>query len=235
MKVVVFDLGGTLMKYKDMPLSWVSYYESAFESVNAEFNLNLSKADIRKSCKLLETKNARVVYREIEYSPAEIFAAVTEHWLKKVNINVIVNSFYKGHELVPIIYDDTINCLELLKQRDVKIATLTDLPTAMPDEFFKKDIDDILKHIDLYVSSLSCGFRKPNKNGLIHIARHFNVDTHELIFVGDEEKDIKTAKNAGCRSVLIDRYNGKKDYGQDFSISSLNELCEVVNFSYVEK
>jgi len=39
--------------------------------------------------------------REIEYAPEEIFNAVTEHWHKKVDINAIVNSFYKGHKLEP--------------------------------------------------------------------------------------------------------------------------------------
>ena len=231
MEVIVFDLGGTLMEYKGMPLSWVDYYENAFETVNIEFDLNLSKEDIQKSCEVLKSKNARVVYREIEYTPHEIFNAVAEHWHKKVDIDAIINSFYNGHELLPVIYDDSINCLELLKQKGIKIAALTDLPTAMPDEFFKKDILDLLEHLDLYVSSLTCGFRKPSKNGLVYIAEHYNVDVANLVLVGDEEKDIKTAKNAGCTSILINRKNDYRNYGQDFSISSLNELQNFIGLT----
>lgn len=30
MKVIVFDLGGTLMEYEGMPLNWSNYYEQGF-------------------------------------------------------------------------------------------------------------------------------------------------------------------------------------------------------------
>ena len=230
MKVLVFDIGGTLMEYKGMPYSWIEYYESAFNMVNTDFNLNLSKEDIQKSCEVLKSKNARVIYREIEYIPNEIFAEVTAHWQNKTDINAVINSFYKGLELVPVIYDDTVDCLNRLKKENVKIAALTDLPTAMPDEIFKKDITNLLKYLDLYVSSLTCGFRKPNKKGLVYIAKHFNVDIENLVFIGDEEKDIKTAKNAGCVSVLINRLgDDKSDFGQDYCVTSLNGIHEIIN------
>ena len=43
-KLFVFDLGGTLMEYKGMHLSWTGYYKSAFEYVNAQLDLrNLAR------------------------------------------------------------------------------------------------------------------------------------------------------------------------------------------------
>ena len=228
MKVLVFDLGGTLMEYVGMPHSWVDYYQMGFEAINADFGLGLSGDDIQKSCEILTSKNARVVYREIEYTPHEIFEEVTAHWHKKANLDDIINSFFRGHELKPIIYEDTIDHLQSLRRRGIKIAALTDLPTAMPDKIFKKDIAEILSHLDLYVSSLVCGFRKPNKNGLLYISEHFGADICDLVFIGDEEKDVKTAKNANCVSVLIDRKNSKKDYGQDFTVTSLSELRKIL-------
>ena len=224
-KVCVFDLGGTLMEYKNMPYSWVGYYEKAFQFVSDEFNLNLTKTDIEKSCEIMKSKNARVVYREIEYTPEDIFVEVTEHWNSKVDISEIINNFFKGIELKSIIYDDTVDCLKRLKDSGIKIAVLTDLPTAMPDELFKKDITVLLEHFDLYVSSLTCGFRKPNRYGILQIANHFNIDVKNLVFIGDEEKDINTAKNAECVSVLINRGEAR-NFGQDFTITSLRELVE---------
>ncbi|MCL2109099.1 MAG: HAD-IA family hydrolase [Oscillospiraceae bacterium] len=213
------------MEYKNMPYSWVDYYEKAFRSVSDEFNLNLTKSDIEKSCEIMKSKNARVVYREIEYTPEKIFAAVTEHWRKKVNVADIIYSFYNGHKLETVIFDDTFFCLKQLKIKGVKIASLTDLPTAMPDELFKRDIASLLPYFDLYVSSQTCGFRKPNRHGLLQITKHFNVDVKKLVFVGDEEKDINTAKNAGCISALINR-GIARDYGQDFTITSLREIVK---------
>ena len=37
--VIVFDLGGTLMRYEGMPHSWISYYQAAFEAVRDRFSL----------------------------------------------------------------------------------------------------------------------------------------------------------------------------------------------------
>lgn len=104
-----------------------------------------------------------------------------------------------------MIYSDTIPALQIIRKKGYQIATLTDLPTAMPDELFKNDILSLMPYFDLYVSSLSCGFRKPNSKGLKMIAEHYNIPIKELIFIGDEEKDRKTAYNAGCRFVQIDR------------------------------
>ena len=61
----------------------------------------------------------------------------------------------------------------------------------------------------MYVSSASCGFRKPNCTGLRLIAEHFGVPITELVFAGDEEKDRKTAENAGCKFVCVDRKGGE--------------------------
>ena len=39
-KLFVFDLGGTLMEYKGMHLSWSGYYKGAFEYVNNFYSLH---------------------------------------------------------------------------------------------------------------------------------------------------------------------------------------------------
>lgn len=34
MRVIAFDLGGTLMEYQGMPYSWVDYYSIGFQALN---------------------------------------------------------------------------------------------------------------------------------------------------------------------------------------------------------
>lgn len=229
MKAIVFDIGGTLMEYKDMPLSWVNYYKSAFERIRNTFSLSLSDSDIEKSCSILTSFNPRISFREIEYQPEQIFLTVTKHWNIQNSISDILYEFFKGIELKPVIYEDTISTLIMLKKRGYKIATLTDLPTAMPDEIFKNNIIPILNNIDLYVSSLSCGFRKPNRRGIDFISNFFQIDNQSIVLVGDERKDIQTAKNAQCHSILIERKNDiSLDYGQDLTIDSLEGLYNAV-------
>ncbi len=200
-KCVVFDLGGTLMEYKGMPNSWVDYYEAGFNTINTELNLNLLADDINKSCEILKLFNPRVKSRENELSPEYIFEQVTKHWNRSIDLKQAIDEFFSGIKLEAVIYEESIPLLRKLKADGYKTACLTDLPTAMPDELFKKHIPELLSELDLYMSSLTCGFRKPNKYGLAYIAEHFGLSIDEIIFIGDEEKDMETAKNAGCRGV----------------------------------
>ena len=222
MRVIVFDLGGTLMEYAGMPLSWADFYEQGFANINEKFGLGKSAADITGAVELLKAFNPRIKYREEEYSPEYIFSQVLRHWETDVDITDCVYAFYEGLRLNAVIYPDTLPVLRELKESGYSIAALTDLPTAMPDEFFKQDITELLGYFELYVSSLSCGFRKPNCTGLRLIAEHFGVPITELVFAGDEEKDRKTAENAGCKYVRVDRKGGE-------GLRDLYELSELLH------
>lgn len=211
------------MEYAGMPDSWVDYYQQGFEAINVKYHLGASESDIIKSVEELKRFNPRVNYREEEYSPEFIFSKALKHWNYKVPVADCINTFFEGLNLDTIIYPDTIPSLIKLKDMGYKIATLTDLPTAMPDELFIKHISNLLQYFDLYISSQSCGFRKPNSKGLQQISEYYHVPMKELIFVGDEEKDRKTAVNAGCGFVLINRKEEVSD-----GICNFNELVRLM-------
>lgn len=205
MNVIVFDLGGTLMQYEGMPYSWIDYYSIGFKTLNNKYKCNASEMLINKSVEILKSYNPRINYREVEYTPQQIFAEALKKWNIACPLEEMIYSFFEGLQLKSVIYEETIPIIIKLKEYDYKIATLTDLPTAMPDDLFKKDIKELLPYFDLYVSSLSCGFRKPNPQGLNYIAKYFGISINELLFVGDEEKDRKTAENADCKFAKIVR------------------------------
>lgn len=204
-RVLVFDLGGTLMEYTGMPASWTDYYEQGFAAIDRYYDCNASASDIKRSVEILTSFNPRVCYREEEYAPEVIFAKALEHWQKELPSGQCAYKFYEGLNLKAVIYPDVIPALTALKGKGYRIAALTDLPTAMPEELFQKDIALLLPYLDFYVSSLSCGFRKPNGRGLQLIAERYHVPVTELTFIGDEEKDRETAHRAGCRFLRMDR------------------------------
>lgn len=210
------------MEYEGMPYSWIDYYEQGLEKINKKYHCENSVSDISKSADILKTFNPRIHYREKEYSPEFIFSKALEHWNIDIAIKDCVYTFFEGLQLKAKIYSDAVPVLKELKNRKYSIATLSDLPTAMPDELFKRDIAELIKYFDLYVSSSTCGFRKPNRMGLQQIAEYFNVLISDLIFVGDEEKDRKTAQNADCKFVHLDRTGGG-------DIQKLQELLDILN------
>ena len=205
MKVVVFDLGNTLMEYSGMPLCWTDYYQSGFKYVNSKFSLHLSHELIQQSCQILSSFNPRINYREQEYSPEFIFEKCISFWPRQIPLNECISCFWEGLQLKPLIYDDSVFILEKLRKSHIKTAVLTDLPNAMPDKLFQKAIAGLLPYLDLYVSSSTCGWRKPSPFGLFYIKNFFKADISEMLFIGDEEKDRQTARNAGCEFIFLNR------------------------------
>lgn len=223
MKIIVFDLGGTLMQYVGMPYSWVDFYYKGFNAIIQKYDYNIKKEDVEKSIHILKDFNPRVNYREVEYSAGYIFSKALEHWCIDTPIANCIETFWSGLQLSSEIYADTIDVLQILKAKGYAIATLTDLPNAMPDEVFKRDISDLINYFDYYVSSSISGYRKPHIKGLQMISDKYGVPITELIFVGDEEKDRKTAFNANCKFVKIQRNETSNG-----SVSNLYELLDIL-------
>lgn len=225
-KVIAFDIDGTLMEYRNMPNVWIDYYKTGFEFVRDKLGLALSDSDISKSVEALKGYNPRVKYREEDIAPEVIFGDVCADWNCPVSLEKVIDIFYRSMGLIPYIYPETTAVLEKLRSQGYGIATLTDVATGMPDELHKSYFPELMPYFDMYVSSLSCGCRKPNPKGLRDIAEHFGISPDEMIFIGDEEKDIIVAKRFGCGSVLIDRKGRGEQFGQDYTVTDLNGLFE---------
>lgn len=213
LKAVVFDLGGTLMEYTGMPLNWSDFYICGFEKLNEILQLNLSENELQESANKLKSYNPRISKREYEIQPEVIFNDIISSWGEKPDTNKVIKIFFEGLSLKVNIYEYSIKLLKNWKNLGFKIACLTDLPNGMPDYIFKPAIEKILPYFDLYVSSQMCGVRKPNKGGICYIADAFEISEAEILFVGDEEKDLLTALNAGCDFVYINDFlNIKKHH-----------------------
>ena len=56
----------------------------------------------------------------------------------------------------------------------------------------------------------------------------FSCKPQELIYVGDEKKDIDGINKIGGISILIDRENKGNELGQRYRIQSLNEIINII-------
>ena len=84
-----------------------------------------------------------------------------------------------------------------------------------PDNGFEGEITEL---------KIECNCRKPKPGLLIRAAEDFNIDLSNSWMIGDEERDIKAGKAAGCRTVLINTGN----YGQDETASTLFEAVKLI-------
>lgn len=226
-KVIGFDIGGTLMEYKDMPFCWLDYYENALDKAAEKLRLPLTDGMKKRTLEVLRSFNPKVNYREIDYTPEHIFGAACAEWDFEFELKCVIGEFFAAFGLTAYIYPESLSVLEELRTAGYKIAALTDVATGMPDELHRGYIPELLPYFDIYVSSISCGMRKPNPKGLNDIAEHFGITAEEMIYIGDERKDIECAHRFGCKGVHIDRKDDNADFGQDFTIKDLNELRHI--------
>ena len=211
------------MQYVGMPHSWEDFYYKGLEEIIRKFKHSISQEIVEKSFHMLKEFNPRIHYREVEYSAEYIFTKILEPWHMDIPIQSCIETFWSGLQLNAEIYPETMNVLQELKEKGYTIATLTDLPSAMPDDIFRRDISKLLSYFDYYVSSSVAGYRKPNCKGLQMISEKFAFPITELTFIGDEEKDRRTAMNANCKFIQIQRTEKNKE-----SINNLNQLLQVL-------
>lgn len=198
------------MEYQGMPLNWSNYYEKGFRRIAERFSVAVTAEQLDQSSAVMRAWNPRIRPREEEADPGLIFKQALAGWDCMIPVGEAVEAFFDGLELRPKIYPDVLPALWQLRAAGWTIAALTDLPTAMPDELFRRHIQELLPYFDCYVSSQLCGFRKPNPAGLYRIAENYHVPAHELVFVGDEDKDELTARKAGCYFISIRRSSYKE-------------------------
>lgn len=231
MKAAVFDLGGTLMEYVGMPYVWFDYYEKAFNGLNESLGLGLSGGELARSLEILKSYNPGINYREVDYTPEKIFGDVTKDWKTDIPLQKIIYAFFGELKLKSLIYPESVEVLKELRRRNIIVGTYTNVVAGMPDELHKSYFKELLPLFDIYVSSVNCGFRKPNPRGLEIIAEKYRLSPSEMVFIGDEKKDPETARRFGCKSVLINRSDEERSFGQDYTVKNLKEIFDIFQLS----
>lgn len=126
------------------------------------------------------------------------------------------------------VYAEVEETLKRLSDRGILLGTLSDVAYGMDNVYALEDISAVIKYIDYPFTSNDVGYRKPCAEGLKLLAEKMQISAAEMVFVGDGEKDIMCAMNAGVYSVLINRSDNVKNYGQDKEISSMDELLTMI-------
>lgn len=73
-----------------------------------------------------------------------------------------------------------------------------------------------------------CECRKPKPGMLLAAQKKWGIDIARSYMIGDTDKDIRAAKAAGCRSILVDApYN--QSVPADFRVSSFFEAARLIN------
>ena len=185
----------------------------------------LNEELIHKAENVLSLYNTRLQPRDYEVTDIDIFSAVFKEWgLSGRNIEQAIEVFFGFFQQQSQLYEDTLNVLKVLKSRKISIGILTDVPYGMRKELVLRDIAPIRDYIDVVLTSVDVGYRKPRPEGYMQLLQELDVSKDEMLYVGNEEKDIIGANRAGVTSVLMNRERKSVNWGQQWTISSLSEI-----------
>lgn len=163
-KTIGFDVGHTLIKYNN-PLNWQGLYRSGLEHAAAAANITLSEDMILAATDVLLKYNTRVNYREWETTSDCIFNEILKKWGLQADLYTIKSGFYSFFKADAEPYPETIDTMKKLKQSGIKIGILTDVAYGMDNDFSLEDISALSDFIDIAITSVDVGYRKPNSAG----------------------------------------------------------------------
>ncbi len=120
-----------------------------------------------------------------------------------------------------------------IKKLGFKLVMMTnqpDLERRIISQTFIDDLHGKIQKIYGLDAVYCCPFaandhpmKKPNPGMFLQAAKDLKLDLPNSFHLGDTDRDVGAAKNAGCKSILWDRpYN--REYSGDYRIHSFNEL-----------
>ena len=181
MKVVIFDMDGTLIDSSNVIVNTINY---------VRVNLGLKK--LEKDVILSAVNNPHI-------NPAEFFYETKEFSPTQTKL---FNEYYDKHCISDIKLYDGIE--ELLKNLSKKY-TLT-IATNAFSSFAKKMLIhlNISKYFSYIIGSDLVKKPKPNADMIQKTIEHFNIKKKYAILIGDSLKDYYAAKNSGVKVFLVD-------------------------------
>ena len=231
-RAIGFDVGDTLLYYADTPLDWSSQYVEALSAVASACRLAPDTQQQAAACEILRHYNTRLRPRIHEVPAEEIFSRVLDAWSAQQSeyLPLAIDAFFGYFQQRMSPFPETLGVLRTLRAAGVRIGALTDVPYGMPFRLVERDLEraGVSELLDVVITSTDAGCRKPAASGYLTLAVALGIASCEMLYVGNERKDIEGAQAAGVPSALIDRSHAMTEYGQSFTISSLGELLELL-------
>lgn len=234
-RAIGFDLGETLIVYRDTPLNWVSLYPEALRTVARACACELSELQLSLADSTLRRYNTRITPRTQEVKAEAIFTEILQGWDCDVpsNLSVAIEAFFGFFQQNMDAYPETVKVLTFLRERGIPTGILTDVPYGMPRSFAECDIQraGIAGLFDVLLTSVEVGVRKPESDGYVALANQLEIAPNELAYVGNEPKDVIGARRAGAVAIFLDREQTGDNHGQQFTITTLSEIDGIFSSS----
>ena len=213
-KLCIFDLDGTI----------VDTQEDLADSVNAGLRQEgYPTHTVEAFIRFVGNGVARMVkdaMPEDVRDNEEIFSRVFDVFQKEYDARCL----NKTHA-----YPGTVGLLDELKARGIRLAVLSNKLQAFTERIVSHYFGE---RMDLVFGQREGVEKKPAPDGVFEIMKHFGVSAEEVIFIGDSEVDVLTAKNAGVPCLGVSwGFRGKEDLekaGCELIADTTEEALEIL-------
>ena len=224
-KGIFFDAGNTL-------LSVYPSVGSIYADAAGRFGLNISIEAIERSFKQLWTQTAPLVSNEghrlsyekerdwWKYLVREVFR---EH-LHLMDFDQFFDYLYRRFAEADCwrLYDDVTACLTELRERQFRLAIISNWDTRLPVLCEQLGITSFFETV---VVSAIVGYEKPHPTIFQIALNETGLSPAEVMYIGDDPfLDYQAARKVGIHSLHLDRYNRFPDHPD--RIVSLIELLD---------
>ncbi|HZK09943.1 MAG TPA: HAD family hydrolase [Clostridia bacterium] len=177
-KTVIFDLDGTLL----------DTLEDLYQAVSHAFTLYGYKSPNKEEVKKALGKGPLVLMQRLGAKDPELF------------LEAFALYYHEHLDVYTRPYPGIMELLDELDKKEIEMAVLSN----KPHEHLVRICDIYFKDRFFAVMGSGAGFpRKPDPTSLLHLMNKIGRQKNELLYVGDSEVDILTAKKAKCRGLQV--------------------------------
>jgi len=209
MKIISFDLDGTLVKTDFVDAVWLNEIPRLYAEKHG--------MDIEEAKKFVEKEYLKIGPESIEWYDIN-------YWLNKFEIDTEYIEIFQKCKNKLSLYDDVIPALKNLDGKHLIIIS------NAASEFIKFEIEELgIGEYFREIFSAVSHFNKTKKDGKVYkkVCEKLNIGCKHLIHVGDNyEFDYIAPREAGAAAFYLDRHGYEK--GRNI-VYSLEEFVEAIS------
>ncbi|HAQ88559.1 MAG TPA: phosphoglycolate phosphatase [Pseudomonas sp.] len=139
---------------------------------------------------------------------------------------LFMKAYSGGHELTTV-YPGVRECLDWLRERDVKLAIITNKPAQFIEPLLEEK--GLAGYFQWLIGGDTLPQQKPDPAALVWVMREAGVSADASLFVGDSRNDVRAAKAASVPcAALTYGYNHGEPIAHEQPALVLDDLRELV-------
>jgi putative hydrolase of the HAD superfamily len=210
LRVILFDLGSTLIYSKD---PWLPIFKQADQALVERLHQAGIQLELEAFSSEFETfLDSYYAFRGVNLLEKTTFSLLSElleqKGFKDVPVAVVragLDAMYSITQQNWYIEADAVPTLNRLRETGYRLGMISN---TSDDKNVQQLVDRWgLRHFfEIIITSAGCGFRKPDERIFQLALDHFSLPPHQVAMIGDTlEADIQGANQAGIYSIWITR------------------------------